>query len=196
MILIDTKIVVLNLYNEIQAARNVPDWQVLASLNIKGIGPNIAKSILREYTLGELEGLSAAELAKIDGIGPERATALEEELKAQKAFLDELLGCVSVRVTKNTLDTPRPTICFTGKMPEKRSYYESLAAENGYEAVDSVTASLSLLVAADGESDSTKARKAAKLGVKVLALTQWLATLSGEKKETPPEDDLFAGQKF
>lgn len=185
-----------NLYNEIQAARNVPDWQVLASLNIKGIGPNIAKSILREYTLGELEGLSAAELAKIDGIGPERATALEEELKAQKAFLDELLGCVSVRVTKNTLDTPRQTICFTGKMPEKRSYYESLAAENGYEAVDSVTASLSLLVAADEESDSTKARKAAKLGVKVLPLTQWLATLSGEKKETPPEDDLFAGQKF
>ena len=185
-----------NLYNEIQAARNVPDWQVLASLNIRGIGPNIAKGILREYTLGELEGLSAAELAKIDGIGPERATALEEELKAQKAFLDELLGCVSVRVTKNTLDTPRPTICFTGKMPEKRSYYESLAAENGYEAVDSVTASLSLLVAADGESDSTKARKAAKLGVKVLPLTQWLATLSGEKKETPPEDDLFAGQKF
>ena len=185
-----------NLYNEIQAARNVPDWQVLASLNIKGIGPNIAKSILREYTLGELEGLSAAELAKIDGIGPERATALEEELKAQKAFLDELLGCVSVRITKNTLDTPRQTICFTGKMPEKRSYYESLAAENGYEAVDSVTASLSLLVAADGESDSTKARKAAKLGVKVLPLTQWLATLSGEKKEAPPEDDLFAGQKF
>ena len=185
-----------NLYNEIQAARNVPDWQVLASLNIKGIGPNIAKSILREYTLGELEGLSAAELAKIDGIGPERATALEEELKAQKAFLDELLGSVSVCVTKNSADTPRPTICFTGKMPEKRSYYESLAAENGYEAVDSVTASLSLLVAADGESDSTKARKAAKLGVKVLPLTQWLATLSGEKKEAPPEDDLFAGQKF
>ncbi len=185
-----------NLYNEIQAARNVPDWQVLASLNIRGIGPNIAKGILREYTLGELEGLSAAELAKIDGIGPERATALEEELKAQKAFLDELLGSVSVCVTKNSADTPRPTICFTGKMPEKRSYYESLAAENGYEAVDSVTATLSLLVAADGESDSTKARKAAKLGVKVLALTQWLATLSGEKKETPPEDDLFAGQKF
>ena len=75
-------------------------------------------------------------------------------------------------------------------------YYESLAAENGYEAVDSVTASLSLLIAADEESDSTKARKAAKLGVKVLPLTQWLATLSGEKKETPPEDDLFAGQKF
>lgn len=185
-----------NLYNEIQAAKNVPDWQVLASLNIRGIGPNIAKSILRQYTLSELEGLNAGELAEIDGIGPERAAALEEELRAQKAFLDELLAGVSMRTTKNSADAPRPTICFTGKMPEKRSYYEKLAAENGYEAVDSVTAALSLLVAADGESNSTKAQKAAKLGVKVLPLTEWLGSLAGARKETPPEDDLFAGHKF
>ena len=89
-----------NLYNEIQAARNVPDWQVLASLNIKGIGPNIAKSILKNYTLSELESMNAAALAEIDGIGPERAAAIEQELKIQKEFIDGLLSCVNVQVTK------------------------------------------------------------------------------------------------
>lgn len=188
-----------NLYNEIQAARNVPDWQVLASLNIKGIGPNIAKSILKNYTLSELESMNAAALAEIDGIGPERAAAIEQELKIQKEFIDGLLSCVNVQVTKNSAEEKKPTVCFTGKMPEKRSYYEKLAAAHGYEPADSVTSALSLLVTAEGDSSSSKAQKAAKLGVKVMQLNDWLASLSASKQAEPSpeaEDDLFSGFGF
>ena len=42
-----------------------------------------------------------------------------------------------------------PTVCFTGKMPEKRSFYEALAPRKGFRAVDAVTGDLALLVAAD-----------------------------------------------
>ena len=184
-----------NLYNEIQSARNVPDYQLLASLNIKGIGQNIAKTILKSHTLEELENMTIEALSLLDGIGPERAAALYGQLRENKSFLEELNTILSIRITKEDGEkTARPTICFTGKMPRKRSFYEELARSNGYEAVDSVTSDLSLLVAAGEESNSSKYKKAQKYGVKILSLDEFLASLAGEgeKEEKREEDDLFA----
>ena len=184
-----------NLYKEIQAARTAPDYQLLASLNIKGIGPNIAKAILKTNTLKELEGMNAEQLANLEGIGPERAGAIEKELRERKAEIDELLECLTIVQTKSDSAEERPTVCFTGKMPEKRSYYENLAKANGYDSTDSVTSGLSLLVTAEADSTSSKAVKAAKLGVKVMTLADWLKTLNGNETAPAPkaEDDLFAG---
>ena len=182
-----------NLYREIQNARTTSDFQLLASLNIKGIGPNIAKAILKTHTLRELETMNAEQLAELEGIGPERAGAIEKELRERKAEIDELLECLTVTQTKSDVADNRPTVCFTGKMPEKRSYYENLAREHGYEAADSVTASLSLLVTAEADSTSSKAVKAAKLGVKVMTLADWLKSLQegpqkAEKEQKPEQD--------
>lgn len=173
-----------NLFEEIQNARSVPDWQILASMNIKGIGPNIAKSILKEHTLQELENMSEESLASLDQIGPERAGAIKKELLSQKEYLDELLNVLTVKVSKkepgSSSEGEKPTICFTGKMPEKRSYYENLATQYGYEAVDSVTGTLSLLVTADSASTSSKIKKAEKAGVKIMLLDDFLASLKGK----------------
>jgi len=137
-----------NIYTEIQQARVVPDWQILASLNIAGIGPNIAKGILSSVSLLELRNLSVEQLSELNQIGPERANALFHELQIQSESLNELLSCVSLVESKSQKQEHLlPTICFTGKMPEKRSYYENLARERGYHPVDTVTSSLSLLVA-------------------------------------------------
>ena len=65
------------------------------------------------------------------------------------------------------------TVCFTGKMPEKRSFYEARARELGMEPVDSVTASLGLLVTAEADSTSSKAVKAKKAGVKIITLDEF-----------------------
>ena len=185
-----------NLYREIQAARNVPDWQLLASLNIRGIGPNLAKSILRNHTLSELEAMNGEQLSLIDGIGPERAGAIETELRNRKEEIDSLISCVNLHQTKNDGNSAKPTICFTGKMPETRSYYEKLAADHGFEPTDAVTASLSLLVSAEEGAGSSKAQKAAKLGVRTVSLTDWLASLTpGKTPESSFETgDLFSGQ--
>ena len=179
-----------NLYREIQNARTTSDFQLLASLNIKGIGPNIAKAILKTHTLRELEGMNAEQLAMLEGIGPERAGAIEKELRERKAEIDELLECLTVTQTKSDSAEERPTVCFTGKMPEKRSYYENLAREHGYEAADSVTASLSLLVTAEADSSSSKAVKAAKLGVRVMTLADWLKSLQEGPQTAEKEQKL------
>jgi DNA ligase (NAD+) len=186
-----------NLYREIQNARHVNDFQVLAALNIPNIGKNVAKSILAQYTLTELKALDRETLSQIDGIGPERAVAIETELKRQSDFLDELLDCVEMTPTKGA--ETKQTICFTGKMPEKRSYYEELAEEHGYSPVDQVNSDLGILVALDPASSSSKIQKAQKANVKIMALQDWLDSLKNESpaptikpENSLPEDDLFA----
>lgn len=183
-----------NLYREIQKARSVNDYQVLAALNIPNIGQSVAKKILAEHPLEELRGLDIEALSLIPTIGPERASALKRELNEQSEILDELLDCVNVSSTKGGVG--RPTICFTGKMPEKRSHYEKLAEEHGFEPVGQVSASLSLLVAVDPDGGGSKLEKAAKAGVKVVALDDWLAMLgsAGEPEinaEIPAQPELF-----
>ena len=178
-----------NLYREIQTAKTTPDYQLLASLNIKGIGPNIAKAILKTNTLQELEVMNREQLANLEGIGPERAGAIESELRSRKAEIDELLECLTIIQTKSDSNEERPTVCFTGKMPEKRSYYENLAKEHGYDSADSVTSSLSLLVTAEADSTSSKAVKAAKLGVKVMTLSDWLKSLENQPAPAPAEPE-------
>ena len=66
------------------------------------------------------------------------------------------------------------TICFTGKMPETRSYYEKLARTIGYEAVSRVTKDLTLLVCADVNSTSGKTGKAKKYGVEIMHIDEFI----------------------
>jgi DNA ligase (NAD+) len=177
-----------NLYSEINNARTVNDYQLLAALNIPNIGANVAKSILTSYSLNELRTISVEVLSTINGIGPERAGALQRELEAQSAILDELLECVEIKHTKESDSGNLPKICFTGKMPEPRDYYEKIAREKGYAPVDSVTRDLSILVAEDPAAKGGKLDKARKLNIKIVNLEEWNAM--GDPIPPPPPDSV------
>lgn len=182
-----------NLYREIDTAKHVADYQFLAALNIPNIGLDIAKILLKHFKLEELSTLSEDELLNVPGIGEKRAKAIVEVLHSEAQEINDLLATVEVSKTAQNSSTTRPTICFTGKMPEKRSFYENLAAEHGYEAVDSVSQSLSLLVTADISSNSSKTGKAKKLGIPIVELQEFLRQLSESRtvKEPPvPEDKI------
>ena len=70
-------------------------------------------------------------------------------------------------------------------MPEKRSFYEALAEQNGYEATSAVTKELSLLVALDPNAGGGKLSKGNKLGVEIIALNDWLEKI---KEHAVPEE--------
>ncbi len=180
-----------NLYREIDTAKHVADYQFLAALNIPNIGLDIAKILLKHFKLEELSTLSEDELLNVPGIGEKRAKAIVEILHSEAQEINDLLATVEVSKTAQNSSTTRPTICFTGKMPEKRSFYENLAAEHGYEAVDSVSQSLSLLVTADISSNSSKTGKAKKLGIPIVELQDFLRQLSESRtvKEPPVRKD-------
>jgi len=167
-----------NLLDEIDAARNVTDFQLLASLNIRAIGKNIAKKILTHYTISELSNLTIEEISSIDGVGPERAEAIFCELRKQSEYLNDMMDSLVIKITKGDDSQQLPTICFTGKMEEKRSFYEELAKQHNYSPTSSVNKDLSILVANDITSNSSKLAKAKKLGVQLISLNDWLSTLS------------------
>ena len=184
-----------NLYNEIAKARNVTDYQVLAALNIPHVGLNVAKVILKNLPLSELRTANEETLSAIPGVGPERAKAIRQELVDQADFIDELLEAVILSESRNSEDENLPTICFTGKMPEKRSYYEELAKSKGFQAVDTVTKELSLLVAADITGSSSKLVKAAKLGVKVMALEEFMTMGTASAVPSAPAEKSLEAEK-
>lgn len=176
-----------NLYQEIQSARQVNDYQLLAALNVPHIGPNIAKLILKEYTLDELEKIDEEQLSAIKGIGPERAHALLDALLHEKELFNSLKKILVIRKTKGVSELP--TVCFTGKMPEKRSYYEEVAKMNGMIAVDDVNKELSVLVCASLSENSSKLNKAKKLGIKTVEIDEWLQKMNIFPSKTVEDDD-------
>ncbi len=178
-----------NLVSEIQKARTVNDYQLLASLNIPHIGVNMARQMLKTHTLEELRTMSEEDFAMLDGIGPERAHALVEQFDVQRDYLDELLSAVTV-IRDGDSSGVRTTVCFTGKMPEKRSYYERLASENNMTAVDAVTKELSLLVAADPTASGGKLDKARKFNVKIISLDDFITSIGTGSGDD--DGDLFS----
>lgn len=273
-----------NLYKNIQTAKDTTDYQLIASLNIHGIGQTVASKILRDYSLEELRKMTKLELSYIPEVGSEVSEKLFNGLRDLSDILDDLKSCLNIRNSKpdstlkelicfdvesSKLDKPlshyenllrlhsynrvKPfknrdevslpdrlkvlvttrntesktaliskaremgvsvmspsqwetslpelkvsskqavdlkTICFTGEMPEKRSFYENLAAKHGFKAVDSVTKELSILVAADLSSNSSKLKKANSFGIKILSLQDWLAGLDEkDNKATLPQEE-------
>ncbi len=186
-----------NLAASIAAARRTADYRFLAALNIPHVGPNVAKAILKVYPLERLAELSADELKAVPGIGDERAKALAAVLHDEADDIADLARAVEPESTTGTAPEARPTVCFTGKMPEKRSYYEELAATLGYDAVDTVTSGLALLVCDSLAAGSSKMRKAGKLGIKTVELPEFLAM--AEKGLSEPDakpSELVQGQLF
>ena len=91
-----------NLVNEIQRAREVNDYQLLASLNIPHIGLNMARQLLQQHTLEELRNMGVEEFSVLNGVGPERANALAEQFSLQHDYLDELLSAVTLKSSSGT----------------------------------------------------------------------------------------------
>lgn len=167
-----------NLYDQIQKVKHngVYEWQILASLNLFGIGETISKTLLKEMSLNGLRNKTLQELEKFSGIGPERAKEIYYGLQHNDKYINNLCKILKVK------ETPKETrkICFTGKMPKDRSYYFNLAKEHDWTPVDKVTKELGLLVHAVNITSSTKLAKAKKYGVEIMNLEEFLHTI-GEK---------------
>jgi DNA ligase (NAD+) len=270
-----------NLYDNIQSAKKTTDFQLLAALNIEGIGQTLSKKILKDYTLSEIKKMSILQLSFIPEIGIETSQKLYNDLAKKTDIINELLEILDIAETKKNKEPHKlicfdietnklkknikhyenliklhnfnrvkavqlnselhlPTnlqvlvttknknsntkiilktkennipimspdeweyslpetaegkkfiekksICFTGKMPEKRSYYEDIAESRGFKAVNKVNKDLDLLVAADPDGSSSKIKKAKNSKIKVISLEEWLSNNAKDDKKDSKED--------
>ncbi len=177
-----------NLADELAKSRTTAAVNIIAALNIPNVGSNIAALLLEKHSFEELRTLDQEQLAAIPGIGPERAGAICSAFRNGKAELDKLLEVVELQKS-DPAASELPTVCFTGKMPEKRSYYENVARRLGMRPVDSVNSSLDLLVTADLESGSSKIRNARKFGIRIITPDEFMKMeVSGESSDGKEEN--------
>jgi len=163
-----------NLIDEIQKVINkgVYEWQILASLNIKDVGERLSKIILKDRTLEELINMTIDGIGSINGIGHKKSIRIRQGLAGKRNYLDRLRK--TLPIIEEEGEEIKKTICFTGKMPEKRSIYEDNAKKLGFAFVKDVTKDLGILVCLDVNKTSSKILKAKKYGVKIISLHNWL----------------------
>jgi len=167
-----------NTLNEIHKVNDegVHEWQILAAMNIPGIGRTLSKTLCEEFGLNGLMELCLRSNAKhrliaIEGIEEKRATDIVVGVLENIRYITALWDILTLKMYAVVEDEPLPTVCFSGKFPEQKSvYYEKLKGK--YEIAKSVTKSLDILVVADKNSKSSKCKKAKKLGIKIISIQE------------------------
>ncbi|MHB1783792.1 MAG: helix-hairpin-helix domain-containing protein, partial [Acidimicrobiales bacterium] len=161
--------------------------RIIAALGIRGTGRSMSRRLASHFSsMAALRAATVEELAGVEGIGSVKAPAIAAELVVLAPIITRLeaLGVDlghddgSAGQTGPALEGgDRPlaglTICVTGAMTGplaslSRNEVNELIERLGGKAASSVSAKTSLLLTADGDSGTAKAKKAAELGVGVV----------------------------
>jgi DNA ligase (NAD+) len=181
------------LLSGIEASKAQPVERLLVGLNIRHIGPSVAKLIAR--SLGDLDAIRAADaerIAAVDGVGDVIAESLVTWLGNPRnaELLDDLQRAgvrtdTDIHATSSTVLEGR-TLVVTGTL---QAYNRDQAKQAILDAGGKVTGSVSKKTYAVGVGDSpgSKAVKAEELGVPVLDEAGFVELLrSGELPDASP----------
>ncbi len=168
-----------NLLDGIAASKERGLARVLTGLGIRHVGETVAEQLAGEFgNIDALMNASEDELARVEGIGPERARSIHEYFHspAGRKIIAELKA-LGLKMT----EAPRPkpaaagganlagkTFVVTGTLKNYgRDDIEQLIKQLGGKATSSVSKRTDYVVA--GESPGSKLAKARELGVPVLS---------------------------
>jgi DNA ligase (NAD+) len=175
-----------NLLDGIEASKGRGLARLLTGLGIRHVGETVADDLAREF--GNADDLRAApleRLARVEGIGPERAKSIKEYLDSPsgRKTMDEL-KTLGLKMTEAPRPKPAGGADFTGKTfvvtgtlaRYSREEIEELIKNLGGKAAGSVSKKTSYVVA--GEKAGSKLDKAKELGVPVLTEDEFDALIS------------------
>ncbi|WP_030721367.1 NAD-dependent DNA ligase LigA [Streptomyces sp. NRRL S-237] len=171
------------LAEQIEAAKSRPLSRVVCALGILGTGRSISRRIARHFaTMDAVRAADALDMQAVDGIGPEKAPVIVEQIAALAAVIDKLAAAgVNMNepreesAVRGSGPLAGKVVVVTGKMTgalegQGRDAMNALIEKAGGRAGSGVSARTTILVSAPSASGkpSSKAVKAAELGVEVL----------------------------
>jgi DNA ligase (NAD+) len=171
-----------NLLAAIEAAKTKPLNKVFCALGVQGTGRRMSRRIARHFaTMEAIRSADIEALQEVEGIGPERAALIVNELSALSPVIDKLAAAgVSMiepdadRAEAAGDEDPLPltgmSVVVTGSMTGpleslSRNEMNDLIERAGGKSSSSVSSKTSLLVA--GEKAGSKKDKAASLNIRV-----------------------------
>ncbi|MFD9246970.1 helix-hairpin-helix domain-containing protein, partial [Streptomyces sp. NPDC059556] len=172
------------LAEQIAAAKDRPLNRVFCALGVLGTGRSMSRRIARHFgTMEAIRQADATEMQDVEGIGPEKAPVVVEQVAALAPVIDKLAAAgvnmtepVDPAAAQGGGPLEGKVVVVTGKMAGPldgfgRSEMNALIEKAGGRAGSSVSAKTSILVAAPSANGkpSSKAVKAAELGVEVLS---------------------------
>lgn len=168
---------------EIKKSMDVEFSNLVGSLSIDLLGRRQAKKIVEAgfVSLDQWRNLTPEQLMKHEGFQDTKANRIIESLRSNWPIVEGLAGMLNVQY-----DLKKPTIrptgklgaksfCFTGAMSKPRKELQFLVEAQGGVNRDDVSGDLDFLVIEDVNSQSSKAKKARKLGTKLLSENEFLS---------------------
>lgn len=169
---------------QIEKAKSQPLSRVFCALSVRMTGRSMSRRIAKHF--GTMEALQAAtieQLQEVDGVGPERAATVLAELVELAPVIDKLRAA-GVNLTEEDPAADGVELPLTGKTVVVSGAVPGLSRNAANEAIErlggksssSVSASTSYLVTA--EETTSKAKKAAQLGVEIMSPEDFAALVA------------------
>ena len=168
-----------NLLNEINTVKEngVFEWQILASLNLNGIGETLSKDLLKDMKINDLSDMSYADFISIPGIGPERANVLVKGLHENSNYIERLFSTLPIKIEGKTMETLKGVVfTLTGTMPMGRKDIKKMIESKGGK-VKGISKETNYLVCDDVSSGSGKVKKALGYGTAIMSFDQLMELL-------------------
>ncbi|WP_417261031.1 NAD-dependent DNA ligase LigA [Celeribacter sp.] len=182
----------LNLFDAIDARRDIPLAKLIFGLGIRHVGDSSANLLATHYGTWEAFETATAsmtigageawnDLLSIDGVGEVMATSLvtafhQEAERESIARLVANLRPIEAEKPKNDSPVSGKTVVFTGTLEKmSRSEAKARAEALGAKVSGSVSAKTDLVVAGPGAG--SKEKKARELGIDLLDEDGWLALI-------------------
>lgn len=190
-----------NLMAAIEKSRKADPVHLIFALCIPNIGTDAGKKLIAALgTKGFLARIESGEgFEDVDGIGVERSNALlnwfadEGNRALFERLMHELLVDEVAPKVANDGTCKGLTFVITGDVHtfKNRDDFKAYVERQGGKVAGSVSGKTSYLVSNDGESGSSKAKKAKELGVPVLSEEAFISRFGGPDGETnaAPADD-------
>ncbi|GAA2209664.1 NAD-dependent DNA ligase LigA [Nonomuraea monospora] len=185
-----------NLLAAIERAKTRPLSRVFAALGVRGTGRSMSRRIARHFaTMDAVRAADAEAIQQVEGIGPEKAPVVVEELAELAPLIDKLVRAgVNMTEPGATPPTDDPktaeveslplasmSVVVTGTMTGPlaaltRNEVNELIERAGGKSSSSVSAKTSMLVA--GEKAGSKRAKAETLGVRIVSPEEFAEQVS------------------
>jgi DNA ligase (NAD+) len=167
------------LVRSIAASRTRPLWRLLVALNIRHVGPSVARLLARQFsTLPSLMQATPAQISEIEGIGDAIAASVSEWFadERSRAMLDKM---TRAGLAPEVEAAPRgplagKVVVLTGTFRRvSREAAERLAEASGAQVAQSVSKRTSFVVVGEAPG-ATKLGRAQKLGIEQIDEDEFL----------------------
>ena len=127
------------IYNSIWKNKKIEDFKILSCLDIDFVGENVARKILRDYTINELINMSENRLSSIIDIGPKISSNLYVGLRKNAYKIRKLSEIFEIIVTRKC-DTSKKIFYLNVKNPNDKNINRciDLLKSNNYAQIKSV----------------------------------------------------------